>query len=131
MFLATAAHSPQDILSTLIMYLAQYGIFGAAFFDLLVTRKLLVPKWDKTDAVDAQTAVCDVKQQTIDEKNEDIKALKLSLDQLQALTRDQMLPALVRANQLSADYLQLITRRSYEDDIREQKRRSRDKEEER
>lgn len=110
-----AAGSAPDVGSELLTYLAQYGIFGLAFFDVFVTRKVLVPKWAKDDAVAAKDNIIKDRDDVIREKNEDIKELKASLAQLQTVTREQVLPALVRANQLSADYVQEVTRRAYED----------------
>lgn len=95
-------------------YLAQYGIFGAIMFDVFVTRKFITPRWSRDEAVQSKVDVIADRDKTIAEKNNDIAELKVSLTQLQSLTRDQMLPALVRANQLSADYLEEITRRDSE-----------------
>lgn len=120
MYLAADNTSP-DVGAYLSKYGAQFGIFGLAFFDLLVTRKVLVPKWDKEQMVTAKDETISDRDKTIEEKNEDIKELKGSLAQLQTLTRDQILPALVRANQLSADYVQEITRRAYLDPLRRQR----------
>jgi hypothetical protein len=92
-------------------YLLQYGPFGLIFLDAFITRKVLMPIWAHKDAMKAKDNVVRDRDKTILEKNTDIKELKTSLDKLQALTRDQMLPALVRANQLSADYLAEITHR--------------------
>jgi hypothetical protein len=91
-------------------YLQQYGLFGLIFLDAFVTRKVLMPIWAHKDAVAAKEETIHDRDKTITEKNADIRELKTSLDKLQALTRDQMLPALVRANQLSADYLAAITK---------------------
>jgi ABC-type sugar transport system ATPase subunit len=96
-------------------YAAQFGIFGLVFFDVFITRKVFIPKWAKDDAEAAKDAIIAIRDEEITEKKEDIKELKASLAQLQNLTREQMLPALVRSNQLSADYLQEITRRATED----------------
>lgn len=92
-------------------YLAQYGLFGLIFIDAFITRKVLMPIWAHKDAMKAQDNVILDRDAVIKEKNTDIKELKTNLDKLQTMTRDQMLPALVRANQLSADYLAEITRR--------------------
>lgn len=94
----------------LVTYILQYGPFGLIFLDAFVTRKVLMPIWAHKDALKAKEEVVRDRDKTILEKNTDIKELKASLDKLQSLTRDQMLPALVRANQLSADYLAEITR---------------------
>lgn len=110
-----APSSPTDFTQFSLKYLAQFGVFGAAFFDVFVTRKFLVPRWAKDDAVQAKEDIIKIRDETITEKNDDLKELKASLAQLQSLTRDQVLPALVRANQLSADYVQEVTRRAYQE----------------
>lgn len=99
---------------TLSDYLLQYGPFGLIFVDAFITRKILMPIWAHKALLKAAESTTADRAKTILEKNADIKELKSSLDKLQSLTRDQMLPALVRANQLSADYLTEITRRDQE-----------------
>lgn len=113
---ATKTTQPVDVLTWIGNYAAQFGIFGLAFLDVFVTRKLLIPKWALEDAIKAKDDTIAQRDKYLADKNEDIKELKASLAQLQNLTRDQILPALVRANQLSADYVQEITRRAYTDE---------------
>lgn len=95
----------------LTSYLLHYGPFGLIFVDAFITRKVLMPIWAHKELMKAKDKTVSDRDKTITEKNNDIKELKTDLSKLQSLTRDQMLPALVRANQLSADYLAEITRR--------------------
>jgi hypothetical protein len=52
-----------------------------------------------------------VKDDIIVAQAADIKELKLNVSELQALTADKMIPALVQANSLSAAYVAELSRR--------------------
>ena len=74
----------------------QFGVIGLMLIMLLL-RKFVVPEWTLRDAEarhDKEIAAKDV----------EIKELKESNSALRTLTEQQIIPALVRANQLSADY---------------------------
>lgn len=111
--LAAAETTPPDIGTWIAKYAVQFGMFGLVFFDVFVTRKFFIPKWSKDEAITGKDELIALRDEVIAEKNADIAELKTSLAKLQDITRDQILPALVRSNQLSADYVQEITHRAY------------------
>lgn len=80
----------------LAVQILQFGFIGVVLLCILL-RKFLVPEWVLKDAEtrhDKEIAAKDV----------EIKELKESNSALRTLTEQQIIPALVRANQLSADY---------------------------
>lgn len=83
----------------------QFGLLGLIFAMVLV-KKFLVPEWTLKSQQDAHEAALAAKDERISSLEADKAELKESLAQLQGLTRDQIIPALVRSNQLSADYVQ-------------------------
>ena len=79
-----------------IVQLVQFGIIGVILV-LVLIRKFLVPEWTLKDAETRHVT-------EIAAKDAEIKELKESNTALRTLTEQQIIPALVRANQLSADY---------------------------
>lgn len=104
-----------------IFTFAQFGLLGV-FFVMLISKKFVVPKWtldtleetharelqDKTDAHARELAIRD-QQLAASEARE--KDLKKNLDDLQDLTRQQMLPAMIEANRLTSLYVDTLARR--------------------
>lgn len=104
-----------------IFTFAQFGLLGI-FFVMLISKKFVVPKWtldsleqthareltDKDAAYAREIAIRD-QQLTASETRE--KDLKKNLDDLQDLTRQQMLPAMIEANRLTALYVDTLARR--------------------
>lgn len=82
----------------------QFGLLGLIFV-MIVAKKFLVPEWTLNQLSDAHILALGAKDERIASLEADKVELKENLAQLQALTRDQIIPALVRANQLSADYV--------------------------
>jgi hypothetical protein len=105
-----------------IFTFAQFGLLGI-FFVMLISKKFVVPKWtldateanhtrelaDKDAAHLRELAIRD-QQLAASEARE--KDLKKNLDDLQDLTRQQMLPAMIEANRLTALYVDTLARRS-------------------
>lgn len=101
---------------------AQFGLLGI-FFVMLVSKKFVVPKWtldtlednhqreikDRDEAFAREIATKDV---LIASLEADKRELKKNLDDLQDLTRQQMLPAMIEANRLTAAYVETLARRS-------------------
>jgi hypothetical protein len=94
-----------------ILPFLNFGIIGILVV-LIVSKKWLVPAWTLEELKETHDRELAQKDSVIADKDEDLKELKESTAALQALTREQVIPALVRANQLSADYVAELARRS-------------------
>lgn len=79
-----------------IVQIVQFGVIGLMLIMLLL-RKYVVPEWTLKDAEQRH-------DREIAAKDTEIHELKESNSALRTLTEQQIIPALVRANQLSADY---------------------------
>lgn len=101
---------------------AQFGLLGI-FFVMLISKKFVVPKWtldsldenhqrEMADKESAHTRELAIKDQQIASLEADKRELKKNLDDLQNLTRDQMLPAMIEANRLTAAYVETLARRT-------------------
>lgn len=104
-----------------IFTFAQFGLLGV-FFVMLISKKYVVPKWtldsleqtherelkDKADAHARELAIRDQQLAASEQREKD---LKKNLDDLQDLTRQQMLPAMIEANRLTALYVDTLARR--------------------
>lgn len=82
----------------------QFGLLGL-IFACVVMKKFIVPEWTLKQQEEGHNRELKVKDAQIAALEADKAELKESLTSLQALTRDQIIPALVRSNQLSADYV--------------------------
>lgn len=105
-----------------IFTFAQFGLLGV-FFVMLISKKYVVPKWtldsleethkreleDKDKAHERELAIRDQQLANSEQREKD---LKKNLDDLQDLTRQQMLPAMIEANRLTALYVDTLARRS-------------------
>lgn len=96
-------------ITQLINY-AQYGLLGL-FFVLILLKKFIVPAYTLVDLKESHERELRVKDDIIDSLRKDIVELKDSVADLQKLTSDKMIPALVQANSLSAAYVQELARR--------------------
>lgn len=104
-----------------IFTFAQFGLLGV-FFVMLISKKYVVPKWtldsleeshkreleDKDKAYAREIAIRDQQLAASEQRERD---LKKNLDDLQDLTRQQMLPAMIEANRLTALYVDTLARR--------------------
>ena len=88
----------------------QFGLLGLVFA-CVILRRFLVPEWTLKQLEETSAKELKAKDEQIQALKVDKAELKDSLDQLQALTRTEIIPALVRANQLSAEYLADIAER--------------------
>jgi hypothetical protein len=95
---------------TQIFTFAQFGLLGI-FFVMLVSKKFVVPKWTLDDLKEAHDRELAVKDSIIDSHKADIVELKKTVADLQNLTSEKMIPALVQANTLSAAYVSELARR--------------------
>jgi len=82
----------------------QFGLLGVVFL-CVVLRKYIVPEWSLRQLEDQRDAELKAKDEQIASLRADKAELKESLDQLQDLTRTEIIPALVRANQLQSAYV--------------------------
>ena len=121
MILAAAAQGGASVDLTTIASFAQFGLLGV-FFVMLISRKFIVPKWTLDVLEENQKAILQEKEnahtrelaardQYIASIEADRKELRKSLDELQDLTRQQMLPAMIEANRLTAVYVDTLARR--------------------
>lgn len=93
-----------------IFSFAQFGLLGV-FFVMLISKKWVVPKWTLDDLKDTHGRELAVKDVIIEGQRADIVELKKTTTDLQALTSEKMIPALVQANTLSAAYVAELARR--------------------
>jgi uncharacterized protein YacL (UPF0231 family) len=85
----------------------QFGLLGVVFL-CIVMKKFIVPEWTLTALKDQYEAQIKVKEDQISALKDDKEELKVTAEQLQKLTRDEMIPALVVANQMAAEHVQWI-----------------------
>lgn len=82
----------------------QFGLLGIIFV-CIILKKFIVPEWTLRQLEDQHESELRLKDDQLDSIKADKQELKESLDALQALTRTEIIPALVRANQLSQEYV--------------------------
>lgn len=92
----------------------QFGLLGL-IFACVVAKKFLVPEWTLRQTQENKDQELKLKDERIAALESDKDELKESLASLQALTRDQIIPALVRSNQLSADYVSELAAQKFRD----------------
>lgn len=90
---------------------AQFGLLGI-FFVMLISKKWVVPKWTLDDLKESHARELQAKDEVVATQKADIAELKATVTELQDLTRDRMIPALVQANALSAAYVAELSRRA-------------------
>jgi hypothetical protein len=117
----TSSNNGTSIDFSTIASFAQFGLLGV-FFVMLVSKKFVVPKWtldtveenhqreieDKDEAHSRELAVKDAQLAMVEA---DKRELKKNLDDLQEVTRSQLLPAMIEANRLTAAYVDTLSRR--------------------
>jgi uncharacterized protein YacL (UPF0231 family) len=103
--LATAAASTLGGVG--IAEFLQFGLLGVIFL-CLVMKKFIVPEWTLNALKEQHEASLKVKEEQISQLKADKDELKATAEQLQKLTREEVIPALVVANQMAADHLQWI-----------------------
>lgn len=108
--LAMAAVNVGGFDLTQIFTFAQFGLLGI-FFVMLVSKKFVVPKWTLDDMKEAHERELLVKDDVVAGHKADIVELKRTVQELQALTSEKVIPALVQANTLSAAYVSELARR--------------------
>lgn len=85
----------------------QFGLLGVIFV-CVVMKKFIVPEWTLTALKEQYEQQIKVKEDQIAALKADKEELKTTAEQLQKLTRDEMIPALVVANQMAAEHVQWI-----------------------
>lgn len=108
--LAAAVVNATGLDLTQIFTFAQFGLLGI-FFVMLISKKFVVPKWTLDDLKEAHERELLVKDDIVAGQKEDIVELRKNVRDLQALTSEKMIPALVQANTLSAAYVSELARR--------------------
>lgn len=99
-----------------------YGVIGV-LLTLIASKKIFIPKWVLDDAEKkhvetakeaeaAHAAQLALKDQQIASLVADKDELKVSNSQLQQVTREQLLPALVESNRLINLYVEVLARRA-------------------
>lgn len=91
---------PFDITSVL-----QFGLLGLVFL-CLVFRKFIVPEWTLRQAEERH-------QQEKQELGERLLETREQLDKLQDVFQDQMIPSLIKANEINARYTDEMQRARY------------------
>lgn len=110
MVLAAAVVNATGLDLTQIFTYAQFGLLGI-FFVMLISKKFVVPKWTLDDLKEAHERELLVKDNIVAGQKEDIVELRKNVRDLQALTSEKMIPALVQANTLSAAYVSELAHR--------------------
>lgn len=87
----------------------QFGLLGVIFV-CVITKKFIVPEWVLKQMQDQYDAESKLKDEQIASLKADKEELKEDLEQLQTIYRTDVIPALVRATQLNAEYLDLKQR---------------------
>jgi hypothetical protein len=82
----------------------QFGLLGVIFV-CVVTKKFIVPEWILKQMQDQYDAEARLKDEQIASLKTDKAELKEDLEQLQTIYRTDVIPALVRATQLNAEYM--------------------------
>lgn len=91
MLLAAASQTTTgDLIGTIF----QYGLLGAAFLDVSLFHKVLVPRW-----------VLDDKQRRIDQ-------LEAALDTMTGNFMTEVMPALTNATSISREYVEVLQERN-------------------
>jgi len=106
---ASSSDSGGPNINTIFSF-AQFGLLGV-FFIMLISKKWVVPKWTLDDLKEAHERELKVKDDIIAAQRSDITELKKTVADLQSLTSEKMIPALVQANTLSAAYVSELARR--------------------
>lgn len=107
---AAAETGGNSIDITQLLSVGQYGLL-AVFVILLLSRKYIVPTYTITDLKETHERELAAKDDIIAAARADIAELKHTVADLQALTSEKMIPALVQSNTLSAAYVAEIQRR--------------------
>lgn len=95
---APTASPPFDITEVL-----QYGLLGLIFL-CIIFRKFIVPEWTLKQAEDRHA----LEKQELAER---LNQTREQLDRLQDVFQDQMIPALTKANEVNARYLDELQQR--------------------
>jgi len=111
LLLATNTSGPDGVSLSQWFNFAQFGLLGVIFL-MIVSKKWIVPKWALDDARAAYERELRAKEDVIAQQRADIIDLKNTVHELQDLTKERMIPALVQANALSAAYVQELSRRA-------------------
>ena len=94
--------------------LIQFGFLGLVFIDIVGTHKFLVPAWTVKRELDAVCTGYDAQLRLKDEQiaslKEDNGLLKEANGQLQSLTQERLIPALVQATEVSRAYVAELAR---------------------
>lgn len=117
MILADASSIDVNTIATF----AQFGLLGV-FFVMIISRKFIVPKWTLDTLEESHTREIENREQAharelaikdaqLATMETDKRELKKNLDDLQDITRQQLLPAMIEANRLTAAYVDTLARR--------------------
>jgi hypothetical protein len=107
---STPSGSGNSIDITQLLQVGQYGLL-AVFVILLLSRKYIVPAYSLTDLKETHERELAAKDDIIANTRADVAELKKTVADLQALTSEKMIPALVQANTLSGAYVNELARR--------------------
>jgi hypothetical protein len=110
MFLSAAETGGSSVDITQLLQVGQYGLL-AVFVILILSRKYIVPYYTLTDLKETHERELATKDDIISATRADVAELKQTVANLQALTSEKMIPALVQANTLSAAYVNELARR--------------------
>ena len=94
--------------------IAQFGLLGAVFLAILA-KKWLVPAWTLTDLKTAHDRELAVKDEIIAGLRQDVNELKALNGEMQALTREKLIPALVESTSTNREYVAVLARRGTSD----------------
>lgn len=109
---AASTGSGTEINGSFIAQIAQYGILGLLFADVAAFHKVLVPRWSVDTIEKANAAAMQLKDELILSIRADNVELKNANKQLQELTQERLIPALVQATDVSRAYVAELARRN-------------------
>lgn len=109
---AASTSSGLEINGGFVAQLVQFGFLGAVFVDVVGFHKFLVPRWSVDSVEKANAASMQLKDELIARINADIVELKNANKQLQELTQERLIPALVQATDVSRAYVAELARRN-------------------
>lgn len=89
---------------------AQFGLLGFVFL-AIVSKHWVVPKWTLDDLEDVHRRELAAKNGVIEAQRLDIQELKDANVELQRLTQDKIIPALVQATGVMQSYVTELARR--------------------
>lgn len=95
-----------------IVSVVQLGFVGAVLFDVVGTHKFLVPRWTLDKVEEKHDDELRLKDDLITSLQSDVQELKLATSELQKVSNEKLMPALIQATEVSRAYVSELARRA-------------------